>query len=157
MTVSLVPGRAAGPTKAFRRNAQPAPARGCSTGVWGLAPNKRIEQSRPWRDAQFCRMGPILHRLPVSGPRPPAGERPLSFVSVSSDLEASFFCQFIHAYAQGNGNAIEGFYREIVSDLLTLYLTNEVMRKPCHLCQLRRGYTAFFAILSDVSAYYVIN
>ena len=103
MTVSLVPGRTAGPTKAFRRNAQPAPRGprrnpaqrfrwgeeeqgsersfrrqaetemsglcddvGAVSGVWGLAPNKRIEQSRPWRDAQFCRMGPILHRLPVS-------------------------------------------------------------------------------------------
>lgn len=63
------------PDKSVSQKRAASPGTGLFWGFGGFAPNKRIEQLRPRRDAQFCRMGPILHRLPVSPapvfPRPP--------------------------------------------------------------------------------------
>lgn len=52
--------RAIGPRQASRRNAQPAPKRGCSKGVGSAAPNKRNERPASGRAFHFCKVGPTL-------------------------------------------------------------------------------------------------
>lgn len=54
------------PDKSVSQKRAASPGTGLFRGFGGRATNKRIEQLRPRRAAQFCRMGPILHRLPVS-------------------------------------------------------------------------------------------
>ena len=63
------PGGPQARQKAFRRNAQPAPARGCSRGLGGAATNKQNERLAGRRDVHFSHDGTIMPCLPVSPPQ----------------------------------------------------------------------------------------
>ena len=60
------PGGPQARQKASRRDAQPAPARGCSRGLGGAATNKQNERPAGRRDVHFSHDGTIMPCLPVS-------------------------------------------------------------------------------------------
>ena len=76
MTVSLVPRRAAGPTKAFRRNAQPAPARGCFGGLGAEPPTSELSSHAHGGMLNFAEWVPFCIACRFPAPVPPQGKAP---------------------------------------------------------------------------------